>query len=197
MNTHHQYTTSSRDDDYTKAGAQNHWAVSESNVISVASYTFGDHGEYDIYPNADLSIEIVDTEKPRDMMFPLYVLFGVISAIIAVAFLGPCLLRYIVSKTRSKSNDSNDEISIPFLSPHDTTINNYNTNYNMNSSRSTVIHATPSRIHKSERLQSLDSFRGFSLCLMIFVNYGGGGYWFFDHAEWNGLTVAGIYLLNY
>jgi hypothetical protein len=44
---------------------------------------------------------------------------------------------------------------------------------------------------KPERLQSLDTFRGMSLCVMIFVNYGGGGYWFFEHAAWNGLTVAG------
>jgi heparan-alpha-glucosaminide N-acetyltransferase len=41
-----------------------------------------------------------------------------------------------------------------------------------------------------ERLASIDTFRGMSLCLMIFVNFGGGGYWFFDHATWNGLTVA-------
>ncbi|KAM4636143.1 heparan-alpha-glucosaminide N-acetyltransferase-like [Discoglossus pictus] len=27
---------------------------------------------------------------------------------------------------------------------------------------------------------------------MIFVNYGGGGYWFFEHAPWNGLTVADL-----
>ena len=27
---------------------------------------------------------------------------------------------------------------------------------------------------------------------MIFVNYGGGRYWFFEHAEWNGLTVADL-----
>ena len=27
---------------------------------------------------------------------------------------------------------------------------------------------------------------------MIFVNYGGGGYWFFDHSSWNGLTVADL-----
>lgn len=47
---------------------------------------------------------------------------------------------------------------------------------------------------KPERLQSLDTFRGFSLCIMIFVNYGGGGYWFFEHAAWNGLTVAGMSL---
>ncbi len=27
---------------------------------------------------------------------------------------------------------------------------------------------------------------------MIFVNYGGGGYWFFNHSVWNGLTVADL-----
>ncbi|UJR37519.1 hypothetical protein I4U23_030221 [Adineta vaga] len=42
------------------------------------------------------------------------------------------------------------------------------------------------------RLRSLDTFRGFSLMVMIFVNYGGGGYWFFDHSVWNGLTLADL-----
>ncbi|KAL5505238.1 hypothetical protein EMCRGX_G006640 [Ephydatia muelleri] len=45
---------------------------------------------------------------------------------------------------------------------------------------------------KSSRLQSLDAFRGFSLTIMIFVNYGGGGYYFFDHSLWHGLTVADL-----
>ncbi|XP_052007439.1 heparan-alpha-glucosaminide N-acetyltransferase [Xyrauchen texanus] len=45
---------------------------------------------------------------------------------------------------------------------------------------------------KSSRLKSLDTFRGFSLTVMVFVNYGGGGYWFFEHAPWNGLTVADL-----
>ncbi|KAI6656562.1 Heparan-alpha-glucosaminide N-acetyltransferase-like [Oopsacas minuta] len=45
---------------------------------------------------------------------------------------------------------------------------------------------------KKERLKSLDTFRGLSLCIMIFVNYGGGGYWFFDHSTWNGITVADL-----
>lgn len=27
---------------------------------------------------------------------------------------------------------------------------------------------------------------------MVFVNYGGGGYWFFNHSKWNGLTVADL-----
>lgn len=33
---------------------------------------------------------------------------------------------------------------------------------------------------KPPRLQSLDTLRGFSLFFMIFVNYGGGGYWFME-----------------
>ncbi|XP_038061794.1 heparan-alpha-glucosaminide N-acetyltransferase-like [Patiria miniata] len=45
---------------------------------------------------------------------------------------------------------------------------------------------------KPRRLKSLDTFRGISIVVMIFVNHGGGGYWFFKHARWNGLTVADL-----
>ncbi|XP_060079282.1 heparan-alpha-glucosaminide N-acetyltransferase-like [Ylistrum balloti] len=44
----------------------------------------------------------------------------------------------------------------------------------------------------SEEQKSLDTFRGLSLVIMVFVNYGGGGYWFFDHPPWNGITVADL-----
>lgn len=40
--------------------------------------------------------------------------------------------------------------------------------------------------------QSLDTFRGLSIVIMIFVNYGGGSYWYFAHSPWNGLTVADL-----
>ena len=36
------------------------------------------------------------------------------------------------------------------------------------------------------RLRSLDTFRGIAISLMLFVNDGGGGYWFMEHATWNG-----------
>ncbi|XP_022793959.1 heparan-alpha-glucosaminide N-acetyltransferase-like isoform X2 [Stylophora pistillata] len=45
---------------------------------------------------------------------------------------------------------------------------------------------------KPRRLKSLDTFRGIAITLMIFVNYGGGGYYFFGHAVWNGLLVADL-----
>ncbi|KAF7239024.1 Heparan-alpha-glucosaminide N-acetyltransferase [Varanus komodoensis] len=31
-----------------------------------------------------------------------------------------------------------------------------------------------------------------ALIIMVFVNYGGGKYWFFKHQSWNGLTVADL-----
>jgi heparan-alpha-glucosaminide N-acetyltransferase len=73
----------------------------------------------------------------------------------------------------------------------------------------------------SSRVNSLDAVRGFAIAIMIFVNYGGGnhtspqppphnptsahaiadflwcffgagGYWFFSHSAWNGITVADL-----
>ena len=44
----------------------------------------------------------------------------------------------------------------------------------------------------AQRIRSIDTLRGCCLAIMIFVNYGGGGYWFFDHSAWNGLTVADL-----
>lgn len=55
--------------------------------------------------------------------------------------------------------------------------------------------STPPQIKKrpgSGRIKSLDVFRGFTIVLMIFVNYGGGQYSFFKHSVWNGLTVADV-----
>ena len=45
---------------------------------------------------------------------------------------------------------------------------------------------------QSRRVRSLDAFRGLSITIMIFVNYGGGSYYFFNHSPWNGLTVADL-----
>jgi heparan-alpha-glucosaminide N-acetyltransferase len=39
---------------------------------------------------------------------------------------------------------------------------------------------------------AVDAFRGFVVCLGIFVNYGGGGYWYFNYSRWNGLTFADL-----
>ncbi|KAI0231270.1 Heparan-alpha-glucosaminide N-acetyltransferase [Lamellibrachia satsuma] len=43
-----------------------------------------------------------------------------------------------------------------------------------------------------KRMRSLDAFRGLCIAVMVFVNYGGGHYWYFKHSAWNGLTVADL-----
>jgi len=44
----------------------------------------------------------------------------------------------------------------------------------------------------SSRVLSLDTFRGFALCIMMLANFGGGRYSYLDHSRWNGLTVADL-----
>ena len=50
----------------------------------------------------------------------------------------------------------------------------------------------PTRPFVKKRLVSLDTFRCTSLALMIFVNFGGGEYWFFDHIAWDGLALGDL-----
>ncbi|KAF0701267.1 Aste57867_8261 [Aphanomyces stellatus] len=45
---------------------------------------------------------------------------------------------------------------------------------------------------KPTRVVCLDVFRGIIIFTMIFVNLGGGSFWYFNHAAWNGLTFADI-----
>lgn len=43
----------------------------------------------------------------------------------------------------------------------------------------------------TNRIRSVDVFRGMDLCLMIFANYGAGQYWGkLIHATWDGITLS-------
>ncbi|KAF4036047.1 putative DUF1624 domain-containing protein [Phytophthora infestans] len=44
----------------------------------------------------------------------------------------------------------------------------------------------------AKRYEVLDAFRGLTLSLMVFVNYGGGGFAIFTHSIWDGLTIADL-----
>ena len=52
--------------------------------------------------------------------------------------------------------------------------------------------AKPTSAKARTRLNSLDVFRGITICIMIFVNDAAGGYWFFEHTTWNGLQLADV-----
>lgn len=61
-----------------------------------------------------------------------------------------------------------------------------------NNSRAAESVAESKPVGGAWRLLSLDVVRGISIFVMIFVNYGGGSYWFFDHSTWDGLTFADL-----
>ncbi|XP_028028527.1 heparan-alpha-glucosaminide N-acetyltransferase [Bombyx mandarina] len=43
-----------------------------------------------------------------------------------------------------------------------------------------------------QRLRALDTFRGMAIVFMIFVNDGAGGYWWMEHATWNGMVAGDL-----
>ncbi|CAK9291067.1 unnamed protein product [Gordionus sp. m RMFG-2023] len=55
-----------------------------------------------------------------------------------------------------------------------------------------VIESKSPPYKENSRLTFLDTFRGFSIVMMIFSNYGGGKYWYFNHAPWNGFTITDL-----
>lgn len=60
------------------------------------------------------------------------------------------------------------------------------------SPNSPTISVQATGVPQKTRLRSLDTFRGIAIMLMIFVNSGGGDYWWIEHATWNGLHVADL-----
>ena len=75
------------------------------------------------------------------------------------------------------------------VAPKDESSNN-NTTSNPNDAHKSI--TLSNTAPKKLRLSSLDTFRGISIALMIFVNDGAGGYWFFEHSTWNGLQLADV-----
>ncbi|CAG5075115.1 Similar to HGSNAT: Heparan-alpha-glucosaminide N-acetyltransferase (Homo sapiens) [Cotesia congregata] len=62
--------------------------------------------------------------------------------------------------------------------------------YYLSKKRSAISEEPPKPL--TRRIQSIDSFRGLSIVMMIFVNNGAGGYPELGHATWNGLLVADL-----
>jgi heparan-alpha-glucosaminide N-acetyltransferase len=163
--------------------------IESKDGINLAStdYTFGEWGEYSV-KSVGSSISVIETKQPINSLEPLWILVGVLIAIIAFSFSWSYIHDYVKSTFfRDDTATANTTYSaVPLV---------VNDNGDIEDSKTVSSAPIPQTgaPKKPARLSSLDTFRGFSLALMIFVNYGYGGYWFFDHAAWNGLTFAGEY----
>ncbi|XP_069048143.1 heparan-alpha-glucosaminide N-acetyltransferase [Lepisosteus oculatus] len=160
--------------------------ISNTELCSV-HFNFGEHGNYSLWiknlsdASRHITCAIVTDKEPVNSNLPILVAFLVYTGLaILVAFgsflMGFDFVRNLVSRMGSTMETErliNSELGSP--------------------SRTVEYSADASGpVTSSSRLRSLDTFRGLSLVIMIFVNYGGGRYWFFRHESWNGLTVADL-----
>ncbi|XP_078348183.1 heparan-alpha-glucosaminide N-acetyltransferase-like isoform X1 [Oculina patagonica] len=150
------------------------------------SYSFGEHGLYSYKIHGlseNTACVIMEEHKPDNAYLSLlYAFLGVLGVAILWIVLLYLLRKYKLLVNWKLFHDTESLINADLGTP------NFNGPVD-----SAVEHdeMQPER-PKKQRLKSLDTFRGIALTIMIFVNYGGGGYYFFKHARWNGLTVADL-----
>jgi heparan-alpha-glucosaminide N-acetyltransferase len=163
----------------------------EKKEVCRLEYKFGEFGNYSLlvkhtYNGVNESAcDLVVNKNPVNSNLPISIAFLVgLALIIAISFLRLLLSLYGFNSWISKA------------------INSQETDRLINSELGSLSRADPlSADYQPEtqhlsaslhRLRSVDTFRGIALILMVFVNYGGGKYWYFKHSSWNGLTVADL-----
>lgn len=170
------------------------WATSLANV----SLRCGDRGVYALHvahaANGTLSVETHALLAPLDAWLPLGVAGGVLAFAAVCAYVVQCTLTCADRRRRRRpppqyapiGSGNLDDID-PLLRVTEAGIAvNVGGGVGLNGSVSAAVE----RPAKPPRVVALDAFRGIALALMVFVNHGAGGYWFFNHATWNGLHLA-------
>ncbi|XP_062476603.1 heparan-alpha-glucosaminide N-acetyltransferase isoform X2 [Pezoporus occidentalis] len=164
-------------------------SVSDTELCKI-QYHFGEFGNYSLVVKTlststkTVSCDLVINEGPVNSYLPILFAFLVYTGALTILIVGRLLMKihavrnWVYKKLNPRETDRliNSELGSP------------NTADSVSSDLTPHLWSTASR----QRLRSLDTFRGLSLIIMVFVNYGGGKYWFFKHESWNGLTVADL-----
>ncbi|XP_033829333.1 heparan-alpha-glucosaminide N-acetyltransferase [Periophthalmus magnuspinnatus] len=163
-------------------------ATSAQQLCRALTFHFGEQGNYslwikDLNNSSEADCSIVTDGKPVNSYTPILIAFFILTGLALLFAIGKTLLgleavrRVFFQLTGSMETERliNSELGSPGRTVTTVTDN--------------ILPPPPS---PSKRLRSLDTFRGISLTIMVFVNYGGGKYWFFKHSSWNGLTVADL-----
>ena len=152
-------------------------SVNDRIILSRTQYSdFADGGVYEVMVSDGFLTIVVVLAALRDWV-PIVVAFFCYVGV-AVVFL---LVNFLFCREKPKKN-SEEEVNLLAEKDKDSTAINTDV-------RKPVVSTIP---RSRTRLFSVDTFRGISLAIMIFVNYDGGDYWFFNHSIWNGLTVADL-----
>ncbi|ELW71398.1 Heparan-alpha-glucosaminide N-acetyltransferase [Tupaia chinensis] len=158
-------------------------ALEEKEVCRL-EYKFGEFGNYSLLVKhsqnglGESACDLVVNENPVDSNLPVTIAFLIgLALIITISF-----LRFLFSL-----DDFHNCIS--------KAMNSRETDRLINSELGSPSRADPlggetrpepwRPAASPHRLRCVDTFRGIALILMVFVNYGGGKYWYFKHASWN------------
>ncbi|KAM8842934.1 heparan-alpha-glucosaminide N-acetyltransferase [Synchiropus picturatus] len=162
-------------------------STSEDQVFCTVPFHFGELGNYSLWvkslQSSTVNCTIVTEAVPVNSFIPLLVAFLIFAGLVLFSAISRMIIRLDFVKgilvkiggTMETERLINSELG--------------SSGRGVPPATDTILPPPPS---PSKRLRSLDTFRGISLVLMVFVNYGGGRYWFFRHASWNGLTVADL-----
>lgn len=143
------------------------------------AYTFEEHGIYGWNITGDSCYGIHIIQSPDKPYIPIVVAFFIYLAAFLLFIIGRCIYSSEwVAQIRAR-NVPFSELESDLGTPSPTDV-------------PSLISEAVTVIRPKGRVKSLDVFRGISILIMIFVNYGGGQYWFFKHTPWNGLTVADL-----
>ncbi|XP_062935888.1 heparan-alpha-glucosaminide N-acetyltransferase isoform X2 [Cynocephalus volans] len=163
----------------------------EEKEVCRLQYKFGEFGNYSVLVKHihkgvnEIACNLVVNENPVDSNLPVIIAFLVGLAVIIAGSILKFLLslddfnNWIFKAINSQETDRliNSELGSPgTVDP-------------LSGDTQPGTRRPPPSPH---RLRCVDTFRGIALILMVFVNYGGGKYWYFRHASWNGLTVADL-----
>ncbi|KAJ0050712.1 hypothetical protein NL108_005107, partial [Boleophthalmus pectinirostris] len=164
--------------------------TSAKQLCNAITFHFGEHGNYSLWiknPNnrSEADCTIVTDGEPVNSYTPILIAFFVLSGLALLFAVGRTVFgletvrRVYFQLTGSMETERliNSELGSPGRTVTTATDN-----------------ILPPPPNPNKRLRSLDTFRGISLTVMVFVNYGGGRYWFFRHSSWNGNPYWLIYL---
>ncbi|XP_035731756.1 heparan-alpha-glucosaminide N-acetyltransferase-like [Vespa mandarinia] len=140
------------------------------------TYAFKEHGSYGWNLSAEnICSNVYIINEPSDAYFPLLAALMILIISIIVMQIGKVIVRAIKYYFWKNTTFIHDDLT------------------RLQESES-PIPAAMNITRLSTRIQSIDTFRGIAILLMIFVNNGGGKYVFFNHSAWFGLTVADLVL---
>ncbi|KAK1176006.1 heparan-alpha-glucosaminide N-acetyltransferase isoform X1 [Acipenser oxyrinchus oxyrinchus] len=160
-------------------------------------FSFGEHGNYSLWIKnlsnltQKITCPIVIDKEPINSYLPILIAFLVYAGVAILIAIGGFVMGQVFFFLIL---DPVKKIMYRMITTMETErlINSELGSSNQASESSSRDPTFPAHQEATSRLRSLDTFRGLSLVIMIFVNYGGGRYWFFRHESWNGLTVADL-----